>query len=41
MINVFGAIGVDVVVRVPRFPRPGETIACDDYDIIPGTKGAN
>ena len=41
MIVVFGAIGVDIVTHVPRFPRPGESIACDGYDVVPGTKGAN
>ena len=41
MIVVFGSIGVDVVTRVERFPRPGETVACDGYDVVPGTKGAN
>ena len=41
MIVVFGSIGVDLVTRLPRFPRPGETIACDGYVMIPGTKGAN
>ncbi|WP_419727845.1 ribokinase [Lichenicola sp.] len=41
MIVVFGAIGVDIVTRVPRFPRPGESIACDGFDVVPGTKGAN
>jgi ribokinase len=41
VIVVFGAIGVDIVARVERFARPGETIACDGYAIVPGTKGAN
>ena len=41
MIVVFGAIGIDIVTRVARFPQPGETVACDGYDIVPGTKGAN
>ena len=41
MIVVFGAIGVDIVTRVQHFPRPGESIACDGYDVVPGTKGAN
>lgn len=41
MIVVFGSVGVDLVTRVARFPRPGETLACDDYDIVAGTKGAN
>lgn len=41
MIIVFGAIGVDIVTRVDRFPRPGESVVCDDFDVVPGTKGAN
>lgn len=41
MIVVFGSVGVDLVTRVARFPRPGETLACDGYDIVAGTKGAN
>ena len=41
MIVVFGSVGVDIVAVLPRFPRPGETIACPSYDIVAGTKGAN
>ncbi len=41
MIVVFGSVGVDLVTRVARFPRPGETLACEFYDVVAGTKGAN
>jgi ribokinase len=32
---------MDLVVRAPRFPAPGETISGEDLAIIPGGKGAN
>jgi len=38
---VVGSLNADLVVRVPRFPRPGETISGGDLQIIPGGKGAN
>lgn len=41
MITVFGSINVDLVIRVERMPRPGETIRGSDYRLIPGGKGAN
>jgi ribokinase len=41
MIVVFGSVGVDIVTNVARIPRPGETMACDGYVVVPGTKGAN
>ncbi len=41
MIVVFGSVNVDFVTRVPRIPRPGETILGPGYDVIPGGKGAN
>ena len=41
MIVVFGSINVDLVVRVPTLPRPGETVLAPDYDTVPGGKGAN
>lgn len=40
-ILVVGSLNADLVVRVARFPRPGETISGDDLQIIPGGKGAN
>ena len=41
MITVFGSINVDLVSRVSRHPRPGETMTGSDYALIPGGKGAN
>lgn len=40
-IIVVGSLNTDLVVRAPRFPRPGETIRGEDLQIIPGGKGAN
>ncbi len=41
MITVFGSINVDMVMRVDALPRPGETVLCPDYILLPGGKGAN
>lgn len=38
---VIGSLNADLVVRAPRFPKPGETISGEDLQIIPGGKGAN
>ena len=40
-ILVIGSLNADLVVRVPRFAQPGETISGEDLQIIPGGKGAN
>jgi ribokinase len=40
-IAVVGSLNADLVVRVPRFPAPGETIAGSDFERFPGGKGAN
>src|SRR5512134_821615 len=40
-ILVIGSMNADLVVRSPRFPKPGETISGEDLQIIPGGKGAN
>lgn len=40
-ILVVGSMNTDLVVRSPRFPKPGETISGEDLQIIPGGKGAN
>jgi ribokinase len=38
---VLGSINTDLVVRAPRFPRPGETMHGSDFVVIGGGKGAN
>jgi ribokinase len=40
-IVVVGSLNADLVVRVDRFPAPGETVAGRDFAVIPGGKGAN
>lgn len=40
-ILVVGSLNADLVVRVSRFPQPGETISGEDLQVIPGGKGAN
>jgi ribokinase len=40
-IVVLGSINVDLVVRCPRFPQPGETVLAEEAQEIPGGKGAN
>ena len=40
-IIVVGSLNMDLVVRTPRFPQPGETIAGEDLAVVPGGKGAN
>ena len=41
MIVVVGSINLDLVARVERFPRPGETLAGSAFTASPGGKGAN
>ncbi len=38
---VVGSINMDLVVRVPHSPKPGETVLGDDFETFPGGKGAN
>ena len=38
---VLGSLNVDLVTRVRRLPRPGETVSGDDLRRHPGGKGAN
>ncbi|WBA07840.1 ribokinase [Salinivibrio kushneri] len=38
---VLGSVNADHVLRVPHFPRPGETLHGHDYAVIAGGKGAN
>ena len=40
-ISVIGSLNMDLVVRTPRAPRAGETLAGTDFHLIPGGKGAN
>lgn len=40
-IVVFGSINMDLVVRAPHIPIPGETILGSDFGMVPGGKGAN
>ncbi|MFO1305712.1 MAG: ribokinase [Burkholderiales bacterium] len=40
-IVVVGSSNMDLVVRAPRLPSPGETLAGSDFRTIPGGKGAN
>lgn len=41
VILVFGALNMDMVMRVPEMPRPSNTVVCPGYSFIPGGKGAN
>lgn len=38
---VVGSANMDLVVRVPRLPAPGETLMGEHFEAIPGGKGAN
>lgn len=38
---VLGSVNADHVLKVPSFPRPGETLHGLGYQVIPGGKGAN
>ena len=41
MIAVFGSVNLDLVARVARLPRPGETLPGTSFATSPGGKGAN
>lgn len=41
MILVFGSLNVDLVTRVRRIARPGETVLAASYETLCGGKGAN
>jgi ribokinase len=38
---VLGSVNMDLVVRTPRFPLPGETLLGHGFRTVPGGKGAN
>lgn len=38
---VVGSLHMDLVLRAPRFVRPGETLLADSLELHPGGKGAN
>lgn len=40
-ILVVGSINMDMVVRVPHMPKPGETVLGGDFETFPGGKGSN
>ena len=40
-LTVVGSINLDLVARVERLPRPGETVSGAELARIPGGKGAN
>ena len=40
-IVVLGSANMDLVVRQPRLPEPGETIFGSAYSAVPGGKGLN
>jgi ribokinase len=40
-LGVVGSINLDLVARVERLPRPGETITDATFERVPGGKGAN
>ncbi|MFC4804314.1 ribokinase [Filifactor villosus] len=41
MIIVVGSLNMDLVLRCDRIPKVGETVIGNDFDMIPGGKGAN
>ncbi len=40
-IVVVGSLNMDIVIRTPRMPLPGETVVGNGFRTIPGGKGAN
>ncbi len=40
-LTVVGSLNMDLVIRSPRIPQPGETIIGSDFQTVPGGKGAN
>nr|MDQ3765581.1 PfkB family carbohydrate kinase [Actinomycetota bacterium] len=40
-VTVVGSVNLDLVVALPRFPDPGETLTATGLTRVPGGKGAN
>jgi ribokinase len=40
-VAVVGSANMDLVLRTPRFPNPGQTVLASDFRTFPGGKGAN
>ena len=40
-VTIVGSLNMDLVIRSPHIPQPGETIIGSDFQTIPGGKGAN
>ena len=40
-VTVVGSLNMDLVVRTPRIPQPGEAIIGSGFHTVPGGKGAN
>jgi ribokinase len=40
-VTVLGSVNLDLVVRLPRLPAPGETVTGGEFGRHPGGKGAN
>jgi ribokinase len=40
-LTVIGSVNLDLVARVERLPRPGETVTDAEFSRVPGGKGAN
>ena len=40
-LTVVGSVNLDLVAKVERLPRPGETVTAESFERIPGGKGAN
>lgn len=41
MLTILGSVNADLLFKVDRLPRPGETVLCPIYEMAPGGKGAN
>lgn len=40
-VTVVGSANVDIIVRTPHLPKPGETVLAGGFTMSPGGKGAN